>query len=475
MALVALLAIVLPIFLVVGGAALIPPQYDKTFVGALDEKIDRLNSIEEDKIVVVGGSSVAFGLDSALIEEQTGMPVVNFGLYAALGTKVMLDLSRQGIKEGDVVIIAPEMDAQTLSMYFNTETTLQAADGDLSILSQVNIENIFSLIGGSWKYLTNKFSYFINGNAPDPEGVYNADSFNEYGDVEYPRPNNVMGLYYDPNTMINLDKSIVDEKFVDYLNDYITYCERRGADVYFSFCPMNENALVEGTDDDSIDAFVEYLDDVLKCDVISDPRDYIYEAGYFYDSNFHLNDAGVILRSVKLIEDYYFATECTDAVTVEIPEAPELPSVDVRYFETDENEKYFTYKALTGANGEIFGYAVTGLTEEGKKQETLTIPLGAETYKITRIEDDAFAEGVVTKVIIQDITKSATKELGIGDEAFRGSKVKELHIYTQNEETVVPPSGYLPQGFKVYVPADSYYRTGYFWSQIPVQFYDLES
>ena len=477
MTLVALIAIVLPLFVVVGAAALIPPQYEKTFVGALDEKIDRLNSIEEEKIVIVGGSSVAFGLDSEIIEEQTGMPVVNFGLYAALGTKVMLDLSRQGINRGDVVIIAPEMDAQTLSMYFSSETTLQAADGDLSILRHVRGEDILSLIGGSWKYLANKFSYFVNKNAPDPEGVYNADSFNEYGDIEYPRPKNVMGLYYDPNKMIDLNESIIDDEFIEYLNEYVNYCKGRGADVYFSFCPMNENALAEGTDDDSIDAFVDYLDEVLECEVISDPRTYIMEAGYFYDSNFHLNDAGVVYRSAKLTEDIFFALGIPDVVSVAIPEAPELPAADVRYFDTDENEKYFTYEPLTGSNGDIFGYVITGLTEEGKKQQTLTVPLGVATYKVTRIGNDAFAGGVATKVIIQDITLAETNELAIDDQAFRGSNVKALYIYTFSAETIVPPSasnGYIPTGFRVYIPSDSDYRTGYYWSQINVSFEDIQ-
>ena len=42
------------------------------------------------------------------------MPVVNFGLYANLGTKLMLDLSRSGIGAGDVIVVAPEMNEQTL-------------------------------------------------------------------------------------------------------------------------------------------------------------------------------------------------------------------------------------------------------------------------------------------------------------------------------------------------------------------------
>ena len=64
-------------------------------------------SVEGKKIVIVGGSSVAFGFDSQKIEQAfPGYKVVNFGLYADLGTKVMLDLSEDHISEGDIVIVA---------------------------------------------------------------------------------------------------------------------------------------------------------------------------------------------------------------------------------------------------------------------------------------------------------------------------------------------------------------------------------
>ena len=121
----AILVIVLPVGILLGMLFMLPPQYSNTFVGELDEKYNRLMEIDEPKIIVLGGSSVAFGLESEIIEEYTGMPVVNFGLYAALGTKVMLDLSKGGINEGDIVVLAPELDPQTMSMYFSSETTLQ--------------------------------------------------------------------------------------------------------------------------------------------------------------------------------------------------------------------------------------------------------------------------------------------------------------------------------------------------------------
>ena len=121
-----LLAALVPAIALIAAGALIPAQYELTFLGALAPKYERLNAIEEPKVILVGGSSTAFGLDSALLEESVGMPVVNFGLYATLGTKLMLDLSRDGIGEGDIVVLAPEIDAQTLSLYFNAESTWQA-------------------------------------------------------------------------------------------------------------------------------------------------------------------------------------------------------------------------------------------------------------------------------------------------------------------------------------------------------------
>ena len=138
----------------------LPDQYAHTFHGELDEKFDRLNSIDEPKIVVVGGSSVAFGLDSKKLEEYTGMPTVNFGLYAALGTKLMLDLSLSGIGEGDIVVVSPEMDPETLSLYFSSGATLMAIDGDHSIIKHIKRSDKLKMLGAAWDFLLDKWSLY---------------------------------------------------------------------------------------------------------------------------------------------------------------------------------------------------------------------------------------------------------------------------------------------------------------------------
>ena len=140
------LAVLIPFGAILGVAAFAKPVYGQTFLGELAPKYERLNAIDEPKVIVVGGSSVAFGLDSALLEQHVGMPVVNFGLYATLGTKIMIDLSKANINEGDIVVLAPEMDAQTLSLYFNAEAALQGMESDWNMLRYIKKEDYSDLV-----------------------------------------------------------------------------------------------------------------------------------------------------------------------------------------------------------------------------------------------------------------------------------------------------------------------------------------
>ena len=387
-----LLALLVPAGALLGLGFLTPSQYGNTFLGELSDKYNRLYSIEEPKIILIGGSSVAFGYDTELMQERLDMPVVNFGLYASLGTKIMLDLAADSIGEGDIVILAPEMDAQTLSLYFNGESLWQAADSDFSLLAGVDYDNYGNLLGTYWGYVKNKIR-FLKTEAPDPEGVYNEASFDEYGDISYERPYNQMELDYDPTLTISLDPSIVDAEFADYVNEYIRAAEKKGATLYFTFSPMNELALTEGTTDESLWEFYDYLCRTLDCEVISNINDCIMDAGYFYDSNFHLNDSGVIVRTASLIKDIRRARGITTPVDIVLPEVPEKPEKPVEEDKIDPNDTEaslfadcFTYEAF----GE--GLMITGVTDKGKTQTEMTVPAYYEGKEVLAIGEYAFRE-----------------------------------------------------------------------------------
>ncbi|MBE6575232.1 MAG: hypothetical protein E7654_03050 [Ruminococcaceae bacterium] len=381
-----LLAALIPAIALLLAGVLIPAQYKLTFLGALAPKYQRLNAIEEPKVILVGGSSTAFGLDSALLEESVGMPVVNFGLYATLGTKLMLDLSRDGIGEGDIVVLAPEIDAQTLSLYFNAESTWQAAEADPSMLLHVGGDNWGELLAGYTGYLGDKFDFY-RGGTPDPTGVYNSRNFNEYGDIQYERPYNTMLLGYDPNMIISLDADIVEDDFIDYVNTYIADAEAKGAKVYFSFPPMNEDALAPDTTEESIYAFYDYLARSLDCQVISNPNDYIYPQGYFYDTNFHLNESGIILRTAALAADLRRVMGNTEILSIELPAVPEKPVEEKPILpeEIPDTSAYFLYSDIAG------GLMITGLTAEAQKMESISIPAEANGKTVVAIGANAFA------------------------------------------------------------------------------------
>ena len=64
------------------------PQYLGNYQASLIDKVQRLESIHEPKIVLIGDSNLAFGIDSEKIEEAFDMPVVNMGLHGGLGNEI---------------------------------------------------------------------------------------------------------------------------------------------------------------------------------------------------------------------------------------------------------------------------------------------------------------------------------------------------------------------------------------------------
>lgn len=463
-----IISILVPPVLLVVYCFSIPAQYTNTFMGELSDKYKRLYAIESPKIVVIGGSSVAFGLNSQELEAYTGYPVVNFGLYATLGTKVMLDLSKSALNKGDIVILAPEINDQTLSLYFNGESMWQAAESNLSMLSDIGTDNWADMAETFWDFAQSKIKYQREG-APNPNGVYRHDSFNEYGDIIYERPYNQMQTGYDMGTPIKLSPDIVSQEFIDYVNDYISYAKKKGASVYFSYSPMNQAALEEGTTEDSIYQFFCYLNEQIQCQQISNINDYILDYRYFYDSNFHLNDSGVQIRTTQLAEDLCRTLGMTKKIAVAAPPFPEAPKSEqptqIDGSETDWT-KYFSYTPFHNADQQLIGYIVSGLSEEGNSAQKLEIPEQYQGLPVLNIAENAFQ----TSTALTDITiRSNIKSISSG--AFANCPtLTGVHIYNEDESTMTVDQQHLMDGtintITIYLYSkDSYmsYATGYFW------------
>ncbi len=454
----AIIILVSPIALVTVSTLNSPCQYDKTFLGELEVKHERLASIKEEKIILIGGSNLAFGIDSKRLQEYIGLPIVNYGLYATIGTKAMLDMSRPYIEKGDVVVICPETDKQTYSLYYNAQSMWQAIDCDLSMLKDVGFSNIGKLIAGIPEFATEKRGFIKNNTKPSPKGIYAKASFNEYGDIAVERPYNIMPLNYDATMKVSLTTDLLSKEFVDYLNRYAAYCKRRGATVYFGFSPINADAII--STDMEKEEFYKELSNKLEFPIISDIDDYILDSDYFYDTNFHLNSVGALQRTSLLADDLLRVlgkTAQLETVKYEPPKRPE-GNIEAKP-EGNDFSKDFVFEEVKG------GLSVVGLTETGKQKKTLTIPNENEGKAVVLIGDNAFngSEALERIVIGKDsLVNGFTAKSLIGCPSLRA-----IEIHVEPSALVISPEAVdnMPKGCLFYVPQDRYgdFATDYFW------------
>ncbi|MCL1793053.1 MAG: leucine-rich repeat domain-containing protein [Oscillospiraceae bacterium] len=452
------LAVCLPLFVVAVAGLSFEPQFGETFLGELAAKNNRLEIIGKPKIAVVGGSSIAFGLNSDMLSEELGMPVVNFGLYATLGTKLMLDLAQASIKSGDIIVVAPELDGQTLSLYFNAESAWQAFDSDMSMLKNAKFENYGALAGNFWGYAISKLKYKRYGGLK-PEGVYSKSSFNVDGDIVYPRPHNIMPLEFGPNHMIDLEPAILSGDFAKYLNKFVKFAKGKGAAVYFDFPPMNRLGVLQYGDENAIYEFYRSLAKNLDCEIIGNINSYILDERYFFDSNYHLNDSGVFVRTALLAEDIKRALGVAVPVAIALPLPPEKPLEEYVSGE-DAYSEYFLYEPYAS------GLIIVGVSDAGKGMGELTVPRMADGKPVLAVGERAFAGcNMLAKVTIGDNIAQ------FYDYAFEGCERLEMIMLNMTDASAVAVGndflGGARESCRIYLPREAFgnFAVDYFWSR----------
>lgn len=275
---------------------IVMPQYLNNYQASLIDKNERLRSIEGPKIVLVGNSNLAFGIDSKAIEEAFGMPVVNMGMHGGVGNPFNEQAALQNVCQGDIVILS----------YSNFN------DGDVirnQELAWITIENHPDL----WKYIRMKDwpemikaypTYLKDCLNLWSQGIGNLDSgdeysrlqFNEYGDNIYDRP-----VLVPETDFSEVHIPEIGEATVNRINVLNRQLEEKGATLLMTAYPT---AVCEYTPPrEEYVAFSEDIDEMLDCPLISRYEDYMLDKELFYNTYLHLNNEGVQVRTKMLIDD----------------------------------------------------------------------------------------------------------------------------------------------------------------------------
>ena len=436
------------------GAILPRNSHENDFTAAIVDKYDRLNAIEGKKIVFVGGSSLPFGLKCDLIEgELPDYTAVDFGLYAALGTVVMMDLSLSGISEGDLVILAPETDPQLYSDFF-TPRLFRTAIGDRTdLLDDLSSGRRREAANAYYPVLYDRIRQRNDPLVPESE-LYARSSFDEYGDIAFVRSRNRMSEGFDSSKTVSLS-GLLDGGFVDEVNAYAKKVREKGATLLFWFSPINQAAV--RFSDKEANRFMTRLADQLDCEILGDVRDTVYDLGYFYDTNYHLNDDGAILHTANAVKKIKAYLGLEETVAFDVPDPPSDEP------EGDEilTDGVFLFEGPTWGT-----YAIVDVTNESRNSFTaVTVPESFDGYPVTDLRSGCFSGcWRMTSLIIP-----ATVET-IGSDVFRGcGKLTEVYIYEENASMLTVPETGLFDGaspnLTVYVPQNAInaYRSSYSW------------
>ncbi len=435
----------------------LPACYQDSYYAQLPALYRRLTDSPGKRLILVGGSNVAFGVDGNLLEELLvrhgyEYTVCPFGLYAAVGTGAMLELSQDRLREGDVVVLALEPASEALSGYFGASAFWKCAEEAPELLAAVGPAHRAALAGNYAGFLQERTAICASGQFPRGEGAYAKAAFDRDGNMSFYRAGNLMPLGWDTGAPVDLAAASVSPDFARQVNEYCRTAEARGAQVYLSFSPVNRSALTGDPEEDAAACFRTWLD-AFDCPIISDPNRYILDSGWFYDSNFHLNSAGAALRTALLAEDLLAQLGCYEALDLAPPDMPApIAQTDV----DAPDGGWFSFSAVGGDSG---GYMVSGLTQAGLRQVRLTVPASFDGKPVVGIEPGAL-DGCLE---LEELRLPETIE-SLPDGAFSGCP-NLTRLVLEHTRRLCRVTGHAFDGapqVRIYVPAAAYplYRDG---------------
>ena len=277
------------------------PLRSNHFAYALQDKIERLESAPGPRIIFVGGSSVAFGIDGHLIRERLEREPVNLGLHAELGLDLPLRLVADRVQPRDLVVVAPEYALLLAPEKPLAEMEiLQRVPEVYACLTTARAEQLKSSLDCGLIQLSQRVQSLVRGQPPvaAQPSVYLRSSFNEFGDMvaHYNRPAEKIER---DGVRLACDRARLLDA-IERLNRFYDECRSRGAEACFSFPPFPAEVLQQ---DRAAAGEIEFLlAEHLRFPIIDRPADGGFAWHEFYDTVYHLNRTGVVRRSTELAQ-----------------------------------------------------------------------------------------------------------------------------------------------------------------------------
>jgi hypothetical protein len=273
------------------------PYTSKSLLFAAIKKDSLLANAPSPRIIFVGGSNLSFGLNSQMIKDSLNLNPINTAIHAGLGLKYMLENTSQYIKEGDIIVVAPEVALfyWKYDDYCSEELLRTVWDVNRSNIRLLSLKQMINCVPFIAKIGFSKLNpkEYINKEESD---VYSVNSFNEYGDV-YAHWN-LDNRYFVPDDTTHIKS--YDPRAMEGIKEFEKEINRKSATLYVSYPSYQETSFLK-----SVKAIEKIKEEYIKYGftILGTPDRYMMNDSLMFDTAYHLNKKGLDYRTELLIED----------------------------------------------------------------------------------------------------------------------------------------------------------------------------
>jgi len=316
---VKIVLLIVPVLILLAGLFVVLPRNPTSYYHGFRIKDDLLRAARSPKIILVGGSNLAFGINSDELSHEFGVNVVNTALHASLGLSFMLNSTEWYIHTGDVVIIAFEY-GHYIREPRGDSVLCELLLEEPMALKYLDYEHLPTVVEGLGRVCEQRLARCAHRLPFGRDEIYHSEAFNQYGDV-------VSHLDKQPEHVDPVDvpwKSVtINSAVLGRLAQFISQAEKRGARVYiFPPCFRKQDYEVNAQDVENI---YQTVNNTFPKQAVATPQEFIFDKNnYCFDTNYHLNKKGREIRTAKMLE-YLRAASVRDGWALNKRTLPNVP------------------------------------------------------------------------------------------------------------------------------------------------------
>lgn len=274
--------------------------------------------VKSPRIIIAGGSNALFGINSDVIEQMTGRNVVNLASHAGLDLDFHYLKLKQYMNNGDIVVIPLEY-----NYYYKEDgytewfTDNMMAWGKEDYIDKLNVIDLLKFI----YHVQPRRVYEGLFNKKNPPTVnkdiviistvnslysgwhgYSFKSMNKYGEINIDAQPETTLVEAGRKGIVYLKDRKISDNFLQFMHKVNKLARERNGKILLTWPVSIRNKHFDLAGDSHQDRVAAFSQELQRenISIYCDPKDFNMDIQYFSNTEYHLNNAGAMIRSELL-------------------------------------------------------------------------------------------------------------------------------------------------------------------------------